>query len=87
MYILLVYDIKEERVIKVMKVCRQYLEHIQNSVFEGEIKDSDLRELKIKLNKIIDNSADSVIIFNFWSEKYFKKDVLGIEKHSVDGII
>jgi CRISPR-associated protein Cas2 len=87
MYILLVYDVEEKRVNRVMKICRQYLSHIQNSVFEGQIKDSDLMELKSKLGKIIKNSADSVIIFKFLSEKYFKKETLGINKLSTDNIL
>lgn len=87
MYILLVYDVEEERVNRIMKICRQYLNHIQNSVFEGQIKDSDLMELKSKLGKTIKNSADSVIIFKFLSEKYFKKEVIGINKASTDNIL
>jgi len=62
MRIILIYDINVERVTKVMKLCRQYLEHIQNSVFEGDITDADLRELKSKLSKIINNFIKSVII-------------------------
>jgi len=87
MYILLVYDVEEERVNRIMKICRQYLNHIQNSVFEGQIKDSDLMELKSKLGKVIKNSADSVIIFKFLSEKYFKKEVIGINKAPTDNIL
>lgn len=87
MYILLVYDVEEERVNRIMKICRQYLNHIQNSVFEGQIKDSDFMELKSKLGKVIKNSADSVIIFKFLSEKYFKKEVIGINKSPTDNIL
>jgi len=87
MYILLVYDVEEERVNRIMKICRQYLNHIQNSVFEGQIKDSDFMELKSKLGKAIKSSADSVIIFKFLSEKYFKKEVIGITKSSTDNIL
>ena len=87
MYILLVYDVEEERVNRIMKICRQYLNHIQNSVFEGQIKDSDFMELKSKLGKVIKNSADSVIIFKFLSEKYFKKEVIGINKAPTDNIL
>ena len=37
MFVILVYDIKEQRVTKVLKKCREYLSWVQNSVFEGEI--------------------------------------------------
>ena len=42
MYIILVYDIGEKRVAKMLKLCRRYLNWIQNSVFEGEITDLQL---------------------------------------------
>ena len=87
MYVILVYDIGEKRVGKMLKLCRQYLNWIQNSVFEGQIKDSDFMELKSKLGKVIKNSADSVIIFKFLSEKYFKKEVIGINKAPTDNIL
>ena len=35
MFVVLVYDVKQERVGKVLKICRKYLTHVQNSVFEG----------------------------------------------------
>ena len=37
MYVILVYDVGEERVGKVCKYLRRYLPRIQNSVFEGEL--------------------------------------------------
>ena len=39
MFIILVYDIDVKRVGKVLKKCREYLNWVQNSVFEGEITD------------------------------------------------
>ena len=46
MYVILVYDIGEKRVGKMLKLCRKYLNWIQNSVFEGEITEVKLEELK-----------------------------------------
>lgn len=87
MYILLVYDVNVERVTRIMKLCRQYLEHIQNSVFEGQIKSSDLKELRMKIESIIDKNEDSVLIFKLRSRKYLKKEVIGVNKHSTSNII
>ena len=53
MYIILVYDIGEKRVGKMLKLCRQYLNWIQNSVFEGDITEVRLKELKYKAKQII----------------------------------
>ena len=54
MYVILVYDIGEKRVGKMLKLCRQYLNWIQNSVFEGELSESKLRELKMKSRNIME---------------------------------
>ncbi len=86
MYVILVYDIKEERVVKILKICRQYLNRIQNSVFEGEISDSNFKELKMKLNKIIKKEFDSILIFKFRTDSMFKKEVLGIEEFPIENI-
>jgi len=87
MYIILVYDVNVERVNTIMKICRQYLEHIQNSVFEGEIKESNLVELTMKLKNKINKEEDSILIFKLRSNKYFKKEILGIDKHPTTNII
>ena len=63
MYVIVVYDVGEKRVGKILKLCRQYLCWIQNSVFEGELSEAKLRELKLKIKGIIDQSEDSIIIF------------------------
>lgn len=88
MYIILVYDLGVERVGKALKICRQYLIHIQNSVFEGEIGEANLAELKLKLDKLVKES-DSVIIFRFegYNPRYVSREILGLEKNSVSNII
>ena len=48
MYVILVYDCGEKRVGKMLKLCRKYLNWIQNSVFEGEISEVKLKELTLK---------------------------------------
>lgn len=62
MYVIIVYDVGEKRVGKILKLCRQYLCWIQNSVFEGELSEAKLRELKLKIKGIINQSEDSIII-------------------------
>ena len=63
MYVIVVYDVGEKRVGKMLKLCRQYLCWIQNSVLEGELSETKLRELKIKMKNVIDEAEDSIIIF------------------------
>ena len=54
MYVILIYDVAEKRVDKMLKLCRQYLCWIQNSVFEGELSEIKLRELQNKIHSLIE---------------------------------
>ncbi|AXV39715.1 MULTISPECIES: CRISPR-associated endonuclease Cas2 [Methanobacterium] len=87
MYAIIVYDIKVERVNKVKGYLRKHLNWIQNSVFEGDITLSELEIIKKGLKDIINKNEDSVIIFTVRSEKAFKRQVLGIEKAPISGIL
>ncbi|MEM6396712.1 MAG: CRISPR-associated endonuclease Cas2 [Bacteroidota bacterium] len=63
MYVIAVYDVAAERTSKMLKLCRQYLNWIQNSVFEGELSPVQLLELEAAAKEIMDLSYDSFIIF------------------------
>jgi CRISPR-associated protein Cas2 len=87
MFVIIVYDIEETRVIKVLKTCRQYLNWVQNSVFEGEIEKPRLERLKKALESIIDKSKDSILIYELRTTQYYSKSVLGIEKSTSEVIL
>ncbi|QEC69326.1 CRISPR-associated endonuclease Cas2 [Panacibacter ginsenosidivorans] len=87
MYVILVYDIEEKRVAKMLKLCRRYLNWIQNSVFEGEITDVKLKELIHEARKIMDKEADSLIVFKSRQAKWLEKMVIGKEKNELDNIL
>ena len=87
MYIILVYDMGEKRVAKMLKLCRRYLNWIQNSVFEGEITPVKLKELKLEAHKIMDMNYDSLIIFTSKNAKWLNKEIIGQEKASVDNFL
>lgn len=87
MYTILVYDIGEKRVSKILKLCRKYLNWIQNSVFEGEITEVKLIELKSKLNAIIDRKKDSIIIFKSRNERWLEKEIVGKERSPLDNFL
>jgi CRISPR-associated protein Cas2 len=84
MYIILVYDIGERRVSKMLKLCRKYLNWIQNSVFEGEITEVKYKELIIHAKKIMKIEEDSLIVFKSREEKWLDKEVIGQEKNDLD---
>jgi len=88
MYIILVYDVGEKRVGKMLKLCRKYLNWVQNSVFEGEITEVKLEELRIKAMKIMkEEEDDSIIIFRSRQEKWLEKEVIGKEKSPLEQIL
>ncbi len=87
MYIILVYDCGEKRVGKMLKLCRKYLSWIQNSVFEGDITEVKLKELKIKAQNIMDEEEDSLIIFSSRNEKWLDKEIIGKERSSIDNFL
>ncbi|GAD07603.1 CRISPR-associated endoribonuclease Cas2 [Porphyromonas crevioricanis] len=84
MYIILVYDIGEKRVGKMLKLCRKYLNWIQNSIFEGEISEVKLLELKGLAQKLMDKREDSLIIFASRQERWLEKEIIGKERCSTD---
>lgn len=82
MYIVLVYDVSQEengarRWSRIFKICKQYLTHIQNSVFEGELSKGQLAQLQKELKEYIDKELDSVIIFKSRQEKWLDKEFWG----------
>jgi CRISPR-associated protein Cas2 len=87
MYIILVYDCGEKRVVKMLKLCRRYLNWIQNSVFEGEITEVKLKELKSKAAEIMDKAEDSLIVFKSRQNNWLEKEILGKERGSIDNFL
>ncbi|MDO7976495.1 CRISPR-associated endonuclease Cas2 [Oceanotoga sp. DSM 15011] len=87
MYVIVAYDINTKRVNKVHKVLKQYLNWIQNSVFEGEITKSKLKSLKNDLKTITDITEDSIIYLETPTKNDFKVNVIGIEKNKFENIL
>jgi CRISPR-associated protein Cas2 len=77
MYVIVTYDVNKKRVSKIMKTCRRYLFHVQNSVFEGIITEAKLKKLKAELEKKMEKKADSVCIYEFDSLRYSRKEQIG----------
>ena len=87
MYVILVYDFGEKRVGKMLKLCRKYLNWIQNSVFEGEISEVKLKELTLKAEEFMKKEEDSLIIFSGRTEKWLDKQIIGKEPGSIDNFL
>ena len=88
MYVILVYDCGERRVAKMLKLCRNYLNWIQNSVFEADLDYSSFLKLKDSLLKLINPEEDSLRFYylgNNWNKKI---EHIGAEKtYDPEGVI
>ena len=84
MYVLLMYDVKEKRVGRMLRLCRRYLNWIQNSVFEGEMTEVKLKELLAKTGTILEAREDSVLVFKSRSQEWLQKEVWGQERNKLD---
>lgn len=94
MYVILVYDINLEekegqKILRnVFKICKKYLVHIQNSVFEGELLESQEIKLKMELSKYIRNKKDSVILFKSRNQRWLEKEFWGkLEDDKTDNFL
>jgi len=66
-----------KRYIKIYKICKKYLINIQKSVFEGELKESQIKKLEIELKQYMRKDLDSVKVFSFNSQKWMHKQYWG----------
>jgi CRISPR-associated protein Cas2 len=84
MYLILVYDVASERVAKVCKMLRRRLTWVQNSVFEGEVSEADLKKIQLDLAQIISPGSDSVLFYCIGNPKGWEKRVMGRERATTD---
>lgn len=81
MRILVTYDVQTEsnagqkRLRKVSKLCMNYGQRVQNSVFECSLTEVQLTELKHKLDQSIDGAKDSIRIYHIG--RFDKTETLG----------
>lgn len=87
MYVILVYDVGKKRVGKMLKLCRRYLNWIQNSVFEGEISESKLKALLSEAGEVMKVEDDSLILFKSRQEGWLEKQIVGKERSRLDTIL
>ena len=87
MYAILFYDIsssdekEKNNAARIRKAVEKFLPRVQFSVFEGEIRASDLKKLMAILQKECFNRLDSVVIYTFNSLKYSQRLVIGCDKN------
>lgn len=89
MLVLVMYDISTKtlngtkRLSKASKLCLQYGQRVQNSVYEMDIAPSDFEILKNSLIKILDFNTDRLRIYYLGKKKKGTIEIYG-EKMEVD---
>jgi len=76
MYVIVVYDMEADRTHLMLKLCRRYLVHVQNSVLEGEISEGDLATLKGEIEDLL-QEGESVIVYELSSDRLLNRTVYG----------
>ncbi len=78
MLIVVTYDVEtkteagQTRLRRVARVCENYGQRVQNSVFECVVDNAKYTELKLKLKGIVDEQRDSIRFYltgNKWEKK------------------
>lgn len=87
MYVIMVYDVEQERVGRICKYLRRSLNWVQNSVFEGELTRAQLAKVKSGMTKILNEERDSVIIYMARDAKWMQRETIGIEKSPTANIL
>lgn len=86
MYSVVAYDVSVERVNKVRIFLRQYLNWVQNSLFEGELTDAELMRI-VRGLKEITGGNDYVKIFLARDKALLKTEEIGTPKVELGQII
>ncbi|AHG05451.1 CRISPR-associated protein Cas2 (plasmid) [Halobacterium sp. DL1] len=76
MYVIVVYDMEADRTHLMLKLCRRYLVHVQNSVLEGEISEGDLATLKGEIEDLL-QEGESVMVYELSSDQLLNRTVYG----------
>lgn len=89
MLVLITYDVSttssegRKRLRKVAKVCQNYGQRVQNSVFECIVDSTQFAKLKIELIKLIDIKEDSLRFYTLGNNYNNKIEHVGV-KESID---
>jgi len=92
MYVVVCYDVvSDRRRARLLKNLKGFLPHVQKSVFEGELTDRRLEELRRSVFREIDPEEDTVRIYHLCQRCVPAVEVLGtgvfVETGDADEVI
>ena len=92
MYVLVTYDVATssdggvKRLRKIAKVCKNFGQRVQNSVFECKVDPAQLVDLKAQLLQIIDEQHDSLRFYNLGNNWKRRVEHVGAkESYDIEG--
>jgi len=92
--VLITYDVNTEtesgksRLRKVAKVCTNYGQRVQHSVFECVMDAAKAREVKAKLEKLIDKEKDSLRFYNLGNNYKTRVEHIGAKpSFDMEGVL
>ncbi len=86
MLVLITYDVEtvsndgKRRLRNVAKICTNYGQRVQNSVFECSITPAQMIDLKRSLKKIIDNEKDSIRFYYLGKNWERRVESIGLDE-------
>lgn len=86
MLVLITYDVNttdaagRKRLTKVAKICVNYGQRVQNSVFECSLDNAQLIVVRDKLRKVIDENSDSLRIYNLGNSYVNRIEHYGVKE-------
>lgn len=87
MHVIIVYDTAAQRNPQILRTCRKYLHHIQNSAFEGQLTPSQLHKLRHDIENTLDHDHDKVIIYTFPPATQPHRIDIGVASRNTNNII
>jgi CRISPR-associated protein Cas2 len=87
LYVIVVYDMGIKRLNKVRIFLKQYLNWVQNSVFEGELTKAEYFIVKSHLEELINEDEDCIFLYHVRDHKYLGFEEMGTRKVEIDSII
>lgn len=78
MYVIVIYDLEAERTHLLRKPLREYLTHVQNSVFEGRVSEAEADNIEAKVEEVV-AAGESGIVYRFRSGKYVDRKSFGAD--------
>lgn len=77
-FLIAVYDVNQKRGSKMLKLFRRYMTWVQNSVFEGDLTESQFRQLQQEASAVL-QETDGVVFYSLRDERYSERIALGMD--------